>query len=1051
MGTLRLTDHEAAGVSGATVSPTMKRLLLSLAFVCSSVLADDAGLLLQLGLTDKEPTVWDGEVKVSPGTVQGIAGWRFERQDKVLGKTGWQAGTRPFAVQGRANNPKKLGMVRRAQQNLGPIPENGVFLNLREVTDDSVVEVTTKQGNFSFKVGDVKYGEPLELLEGKAAATRTAIPGRQLSKERTEDDYPAIALAKDGTLYVTYQSFTPGIDRDERAKRWDSAPEDLYFLAKPTGGDQLWLQMRTGNKFPDPIAVTGTGCDIYKSAVAVDGKGAAWIVWSERKDGNFDIFARSCVAGKLGDRVNLSHSPGNDLSAVAATDASGHVWIAWQGANADSFGIKAIHQTDAGWSEVIDVTTAGAPGGGNCWQPSIATSDKQIAIAWDTYERGDYDVWLRTFSPTGEAAAAQPVANSELYEARPSIAYDKSGALWVAWEKSGPTWGKDFGAYDSGDGIGLYRDRQIGLRVLKDGQWMETAGPLVAALPGAQKSKGKGGKRKGADFNTPPPPVSPESADGINPDAFLQPAQRRGAPGEHAPIAGWNTFNNLGRLVCDQQGRMWCLTRTRLNSFKSVIGSAWVSYAAYLDGDHWVGPILVPHSDNLIYNLPALAAGKQALLIAHASDHRMDRLAEFNQSKQKGAKGGNAALDAATDPFDNDIYLSRLIVKGEPKESVLQPATEKPRDNPPQSKRTLAERTEVKAVRDYRGTLAGKPLRLLRGEFHRHTEISGDGGGDGPLEDMWRYGIDAASMDWLGCGDHDNGNGREYSWWLTQKTTDAFHLPGQFTPMFSYERSVVYPEGHRNCVFAQRGVRTLPRLPISDRKEFEPAPDTTMLYRYLHLFNGVCASHTSATSMGTDWRNNDPVVEPMVEIYQGARQNYEYPGCPRCPTANDSIGGWEPAGFVCNAFAKGFRFAFESSSDHGSTHISYAMVYAEDTTREAILQAMQKRHTYGATDNIIAETHCKDAKGTDRMMGDEFTVKGAPTIDIKLIGTMPFAKITIVKDNVEVQVTTPNEKEVHFTWTDPKPEAGKTSYYYIRGEQTNSELVWASPMWIKSE
>ena len=30
--------------------------------------------------------------------------------------------------------------------------------------------------------------------------------------------------------------------------------------------------------------------------------------------------------------------------------------------------------------------------------------------------------------------------------------------------------------------------------------------------------------------------------------------------------------------------------------------------------------------------------------------------------------------------------------------------------------------------------------------------------------------------------------------------------------MYTYERSVNYPDGHRNPVFAQRGVRPLPRL-----------------------------------------------------------------------------------------------------------------------------------------------------------------------------------------------------------------------------------------------
>ena len=38
------------------------------------------------------------------------------------------------------------------------------------------------------------------------------------------------------------------------------------------------------------------------------------------------------------------------------------------------------------------------------------------------------------------------------------------------------------------------------------------------------------------------------------------------------------------------------------------------------------------------------------------------------------------------------------------------------------------------------------------------------------------------------------------------------HARDAFTPMFTYERSVAYPMGHRNCMFAKRGVRTLPRL-----------------------------------------------------------------------------------------------------------------------------------------------------------------------------------------------------------------------------------------------
>jgi hypothetical protein len=40
---------------------------------------------------------------------------------------------------------------------------------------------------------------------------------------------------------------------------------------------------------------------------------------------------------------------------------------------------------------------------------------------------------------------------------------------------------------------------------------------------------------------------------------------------------------------------------------------------------------------------------------------------------------------------------------------------------------------------------------------------------------------------------------------------------------------------------------------------------------------------------------------------------------------------------------------------------------------------------------------------------------------------------------------------VDFAWLDNAAVKGKTSYYYIRGEQSDGELVWVSPMWIRYE
>jgi len=354
-----------------------------------------------------------------------------------------------------------------------------------------------------------------------------------------------------------------------------------------------------------------------------------------------------------------------------------------------------------------------------------------------------------------------------------------------------------------------------------------------------------------------------------------------------------------------------------------------------------------------------------------------------------------------------------------------------------------AERASVAAMHAHRPKTRYGPLRLVRGEFHRHSEISMDGGGDGSIIDQWRYAIDPAGLDWIGCCDHDNGNGREYSWWITQKLTDIFHYPGKFVSMFSYERSIPYPEGHRNTVFVQRGVRPLPRLPRVSENTPGRAPDTQMFYRYLKHFNGIVASHTSATNMGTDWRDNDPASEPVVEIYQGIRQNYEMPGAPRSNTAEDSIGGWRPKGFINLALEAGYKMGFQASSDHISTHMSYCNLFVRDLTREGILAALRQRHVYGATDNILA-----DVTSGDYLMGDIFSTAGPPQLRVRLAGTAPFAKVHIVKDNKYVYTVEPTRASVSFSWRDNAAQPGKTSYYYVRGEQADGEIVWASPMWI---
>jgi len=1021
--------------------------------------AESIGVLIRFGYSDRQPSDWDGSLSVATGKVTSLEGWRFEDTDAVTGESAWKARTRPLSVRRtRGNNPQKLGARRQqqAQQSGEAMADNGVVAQLTGVSANTLVSVKTAHGDFSFRLSELAIGRPLGELDGAASVERVAATQALTTPDNRDHDFPAIASDGNGGTWVAWTSFTPGLDRAQRARGLKEEMKEFDELARPTGGDQVWLRHRKAGDetWGEPLAVTPGRGDIMRCAVAVDGRNRVWVFYSDRRGDCFSIYARSYDGQKLGEEMNFTDGRHNHLSPVAVTDSEGRVWVAWQGADTTSFRIYASRQETAGFTKPFVVNEGMKR---NSWSPAIAATKSdggRIAIVWDGYEKGDYDVFVREFGTDGKTDAARPVANSPDYESRASLAYDAAGRLWIAWEQSGPKWGKDWGAYDKEDGIGLYKERKIGLRVLDHGVWKEPAQSVTAALPGRIS-------KTGWDSMKWSQPNDPKAANSGGFAGDEKKGQRRKPPGgakaeagrrkgEEAETQGLQVFNNCARVAADNDGRIWLLCRTRQGQFHTPIGSTWSDYAAYYEGDKWTGAMLMPHTDNLLFNFPAITAAAHGIRLAHSSDHRQDKLTVWKKNRITGPGSGNAALGASVDPFVNDVYVSEISLQGNAKPPVLVDVKSPPDPGAKPADHTAGELADVKAIRGYRMKLNGTELRILRGEFHRHTEISGDGGGDGPLEDMWRYALDVARMDWIGNGDHDNGGGREYPWWLTQKTTDAYHLPGHFDPMFTYERSVSYPEGHRNVIFVQRGVRTLPRLPISDAFDPKPAPDTQMLYKYLHRFNGVCASHTSATSMGTDWRDNDPAVEPFVEIYQGARQNYERPGAPRCPSKEDSIGGWEPKGFVNLALLKGYRLAFESSSDHGSTHISYACVYAKENSRQAIFDGIKMRHTYAATDNIIADVRAKNGD-KEQMMGEEFTTRETPNLVVKLTGTQPFAKVTIIKDDVEVESMTPGTKDVSFTWKDPNPQPGKTSYYYVRGEQTDTELVWASPMWMKYE
>ncbi len=603
----------------------------------------------------------------------------------------------------------------------------------------------------------------------------------------------------------------------------------------------------------------------------------------------------------------------------------------------------------------------------NDWSPAIAAdSHGGVFVAWDTYDRGNYDVRLRQ---VGMPADPISIAASPRFEARCSLACDGNDRLWIAYEEGDEQWGKDYANANpervpvQNGGHPLYENRTVRVKCLVGGKLLQPAGSLGEAWGHLRMGK------------------------------------------------------SLPQIAVDERGGIWLLIRH--HPLPGGAGEVWHSFALHHDGQSWSAPRHLIDSAGLIDNRPVLVPMDRAMLVVHASDRRIN----------------------ANNRGQFDIFAARLGL------SALQtrPPGLIPDSPAPGSTITTVHPREIEDIarmRNHRVDSAGSPLQLLRGEFHRHTEISSHRDADGLLEDSWRYALDAANLDWMGNGDHMNGSNYEYMWWFIQKMTDLHQNPPGFVAALTYERSAVYPNGHRNVMLPRRGIRPLPFGNLQGTPE-EGTPDTKILYAYLKHFGGICASHTSATNMGTDWRDNDPDVEPVVEIYQGHRHNYEHQGAPRSATPATQIGGYEPAGFVWHALRKGYRLGFESSSDHISTHWSYTVVLATERSREALIEAFRKRHCYAATDNIIL-----DVRSGEHLMGDVFETDRPPILQIAIQGTAPISRLHVIRDNRYVLTTTPGQSRLEFRYTDEAARPGESHYYYVRVEQADRNIAWASPMWI---
>jgi hypothetical protein len=753
--------------------------------------------------------------------------------------------------------------------------------------------------------------------------------------------------------------------------------------------------------------------------------GEVWTVWVAYRNNGNEVFARRFDGKSWGAPQKVTESPSDVFLAKMGRDRAGKPWVIWSAQVDGNFDLYARRFDGGSWSAVERLTDSPQP---DIYHAVTTDAKGNLWVVWQGFRNGKSDIFARRYDGSAWSAAEQ-VSTSPANDWEPAVAACPDGRVVVAWD-----------TYDKGN-------YDVAMRSFANGSWSDVS--AVADTPkfeahvslacdqqnrvwaawnesGFEWGKDTGFlvKRQGTrlyQWRT--------IAVAVNTgNSWQQPAEdiNQSLPQD---LQGYNDYPVL---QADAAGRMWVFFRHRTLRIRDTASdtpahrAAWEIFGTAYEGSRWSTPVAMPFSQNRTDVHSGFATdGRGNLYAAWPTDNRDFEEFLFHRS---------------------EIYAGRLpMPSGAPAAAVLER-----RERPDLTSFNIhaKEAEDLRRIHDYAMVSEGKTYHIYRGDTHRHTEFSMDGNNDGSLQQVYRYAIDAAELDYMGISDHngDGGPDIDYIRWVEHQMCDVLMLPRKFEPIYGYERSLNYPNGHRNIMFAKRGNPTLPAT-TAEKRGTEGAK---ALYDYLKRYGGIAISHTSASTMGTDWRDNDPEVEPLVEIYQGDRVSAEYEGAPKAANAQDpgsAPGGFKPAGYVWKAWAKGYKLGVQASSDHLSTHISYACTLATDFTREGLLDAMRRRHSYGATDNIVLDYRLETG-GKEYLQGDILKAAGDFKLVVKVLGTMPVRQIDIIRNNQFVHNLNPMQREVSFTYVDNQPPAGE-SYYYVRVIQVDDQMAWSSPIWIQ--
>ena len=253
------------------------------------------------------------------------------------------------------------------------------------------------------------------------------LPGYS-NEELGRIEYPSLGIDSNRNIYIAY-NFT--IEPGKEAIYLNSFNSTEVQFQDPSNvhSHGQYLGIVDEPKWGTSMQVsTETGVE-YRPRIVITPDDEVWIVWSARRDGEWNIFARIYADGELGDEMQLTSRQSYNFRPAVMIDNEYRIWIAWErGTEEKDMIIIAKYFQDGNWSDEFIIEDRP----GYAYRPAMVQApDGTIWFAWDYTSGYTTNVYINSYID-GSLQEPIQVSHHPAIDSKAALHWHND-KLWVAW------------------------------------------------------------------------------------------------------------------------------------------------------------------------------------------------------------------------------------------------------------------------------------------------------------------------------------------------------------------------------------------------------------------------------------------------------------------------------------------------------------------------------------------------------------------------------------------------------------------------------------------